>query len=755
MKRQLQNSFSVLFIILCTIVCAQTGSIKGVIKTSDGKPAEFINIGIKGTSKGTATNNKGEYEIKNIESGSYTLITSFVGLQPKEQVVEVKANEETIVPEIVLNEDQKLLNEVVINANTNKFAKKGSDYIARMPLKNIENPQVYSVISNDLIKEQVSVDPREVLRNATGAAPVTYPAGGLGITSRGFSTGVNARNGMETAASRSSIDIANVDRIEVIKGPSGTLFGASISSFGGVVNLVTKKPVDAFKIDASYTFGSYGLNRISADINTPLNKERTVLFRLNTAVNKQNSFLNYGHNNAFIIAPSLLYKVSDRLTVLADAEFLSINQTRVMYTRVNAPSGFDSPDDIPLAYNKTLFLDDANAKTNSNKAFLEARYQLAENWTSSTLFSFVSEQAIHSYQYYPTWLTPTKVGRNVLIYGPIYNNYTNVQENITGKFTTGFIKHNVLIGASFRYYNGEFNYSTIPAKAGFIDTIDIIANPNFTALNKAKIDQVMLAKGAMVPFGVSKQNTLSGYVTDVLNFTDRLSLMLSLRVDHYDYKGYTGSEPYKQVSLAPKVGAVYQIIKNQLSVFANYMSGFQNLAPIIQPPPDGSRLVLKPIFANQSEGGIKAELFQRKANITVSYYNIAIDNATRTNSEGITIQDAKQLSKGVEAEMILNPIAGLNIIGGYAYNDNRIIKTTNPAIEGNKAAGAPATVVNYWISYKFQRVIKDVGIGFGGNYVEKAYLATDNIYFIPKYNVLNAALFYDQARWALSFKLNN
>lgn len=752
MKKTLHQSFLGVLLFISSVVFAQTGKIKGVIKTSDGKAAEFINVGIKGSSKGAATNSKGEYEIKNIEPGIYTLVTSFVGLQSKEQVVEVRADQETEIPEITLSESQELLNEVVIDANTNKFGRKETNYVARMPLTNIENPQVYSVINNDLIREQVSVDPREVVRNATGAAPVTYPAGGFGITSRGFSTGINARNGMETSASRSSIDIANIERIEVIKGPSGTLFGSAISSFGGVVNLVTKKPIDATKIEASYTFGSYGLNRISGDINTPLNKDRTVLFRLNTAVNRQNSYLNYGYNNAIIVAPSLLYKVTDRLTLLADAEFLNINQTRVMYTRVTAASKFDSPDDIPLAHNKTLYLDDANARTNSNKAFLEANYKLADHWSSSTLFSYVSEQAIQSYQYYPTWFAPTKVARNILIYGPIYNNYTNVQENINGTFNTGFIKHKLLVGVNFRYYNGEFNYTT--TKAGvFIDTVDVKETPNFTALNKAKIDQVMFAKGTMTPFGVSKQNTLSAYATDVLSFADRFSVLLSLRVDRYDYKGYTGSDPYKQVSLAPKLGVVYQVIKNQVSVFGNYMSGFQNLAPVNQP--DGAQLALKPIFANQAEGGIKTKLFRKKAIVTLSYYNIAIDNATRTTSDGFTVQDGKQLSKGAEAEAILNPVKGLNILAGYAYNDNRIVKASVASIEGNKAAGAPATVVNYWISYKFPAVLKNLGIGFGGNYVEKAFLSTDNVYFIPKYNVLNAALFYDQARWRIDFKLNN
>src|SRR5690606_12973631 len=108
----------------------------------------------------------------------------------------------------------------------------------------LENPQVYNVIHKELLQEQIAVDIRSAVQNATGAISKIYPSGGLEISFRGFSTGVNARNGMETLSGRSSISIDNAERIEVLKGPSGTLFGSSVSSFGGVVNLVTKKPFE-------------------------------------------------------------------------------------------------------------------------------------------------------------------------------------------------------------------------------------------------------------------------------------------------------------------------------------------------------------------------------------------------------------------------------------------------------------------------------------------------------------------------------
>lgn len=732
---------------------AQNGSIKGTVKTSDGQPAEFVTIALKGTGRSTIVDKKGNYLLKNIAPGTYTLTASFIGLVPQSKEVMVIAGQASVL-DLILSENNEQLQEVVVKgAKVNKFANKRTDLVARMPLADLENPQVYSIVSKELLKEQVATTIGQATSNIVGAAPTTYPAGGFAITSRGFQTGINARNGMETVASRSGLDIANVERIEVIKGPSGTLFGANISSFGGVVNLVTKKPYETFGGSASYTLGSYGLNRISADVNAPLDPEKTALLRVNTAVNRQNSFLTNGHNNTLLIAPSLSYQVNERLKLTADVEFFNTDQTRIMYTRVTPASGITSPDQIPLAYNKALYLDDANALTNSNKVYLEAKYKISDDWSSTTLFSFVNEDVKQSYQYYPTWISPTRVARNVLLYGPMYNNYTNIQENINGKFKTGAIEHKVLIGISYRYFNGNFYNTSTPATR-FIDTIDVTKTPDPVAVGKAKIDDYFNKYGTQNPFGVADQYTTSAYAADVINFNDRLFAMLSLRFDHYDYKGYTSptvSNPYTQNSIAPKLGLVYQLVKDQVSVFGNYMSGFQNMAPPNQP--DGTLLVVKPIFAYQSEGGIKAELFEKHLNLTVSYYHTKIDNDVMKDSQGYSFQGGQRVSKGIDAELITNPVAGLNILLGYAYNNNKIVKANT--YEGNMAAAAPERVANWWLSYKFQRTLKDVGLGFGGNYVSRAFLATDNTYSMPQYTLLNASVFYDRPQWRFDVKMNN
>jgi iron complex outermembrane receptor protein len=150
--------------------------------------------------------------------------------------------------------------------------------------------------------------------------------GGAYYNSRGFILQSQLRNGVAGNVT-SRIDAANVERIEVIKGPSATLFGSTLTSYGGLINRVTKKPYEAFGGEISYATGSYSFNRISADINAPLNEDKTLLFRLNTAYNYEGSFQDNGYSKGFVIAPSVGYKVNDRLSFNFDAELFSGEST--------------------------------------------------------------------------------------------------------------------------------------------------------------------------------------------------------------------------------------------------------------------------------------------------------------------------------------------------------------------------------------------------------------------------------------------
>ena len=249
---------------------AQTGTIKGTIKTSDGQPAEMVNVVLKGTSKGTSTNNKGEYEINKVEAGTYTLVMSFVSLEPKEQQVEVKAGETTNVPDLILNESSKQLNEVVIQAQRNLGG------MERMP--DLKDNVIYAgkkteVVQMDKINADLSLNnTRQVFAKVPGMSIWENDGSGIqpGVSVRGLSPNrsweFNVRqNGYDITPDIFGYPEAYynppmeaLEKIEVVRGAASLQYGPQ---FGGLLNYQIKKgnPNKPVSFETQQTVGSYGL----------------------------------------------------------------------------------------------------------------------------------------------------------------------------------------------------------------------------------------------------------------------------------------------------------------------------------------------------------------------------------------------------------------------------------------------------------------------------------------------------------------
>ncbi len=720
---------------------AQTGTIKGTVTTSDGKPAKFVNIVLSGTNKNGVVDENGRYTINKVAAGTYTLTASFTGLATQKSIITVIAGETNVV-NFTLTEDNRQLQEVVVNSNS-RLASKETDYVARMPLKNLENPQVYNVVGKALIKEQIMTDIKEVFRAAPGVAPTEYVTGSFAVLFRGFTNFDYARNGMSTSVYRSGTEIANLERIELIKGPSGTLFGSQVSTFGGAINLVTKKPYSGFGGEVDYSMGSFDLSRASIDLNTPLNKEKTVLLRFNAVKHQQNSSNEYGKNKRYMFTPSISYQASDRLSFLFDFEYFNSTANRLAYTLLFGDEvPFKSTKDIPLGFKKSFFQNDLLSDAEATKYFGQAKYQISKNWVSTTGVSHVNEFLNHSYQPYVEWINASTASTKIIHFGPRERTYGNIQQNFNGTFNTGKIQHNLLIGVSY-----EFNNETLTDKEIPLDQIDI--NKPFQKTGLSRVTGLLADNSIPTSNDAYGGNAFGLYASDVIKWTDRLSTMVSLRFDRFK-QTYDGG--FVQPSLSPKLGIVYQVVKDQVSLFGNFMNGFQNQGPVEQP--DGSFFKPKPVFANQMEGGIKADLPGGKLGGSISYYYIKIDNALRIDNAQFSFQDGKQVSKGVEIELTANPFTGLNIVAGYGFNENKFVKAD--VYEGKLATQAPKSIVNYWLNYQlpFQN-IKGIALGFGGNYVGDSYFNASNTYTIPAYHVINAAFSYQREKWKFGFKLNN
>jgi len=293
---------------------AQNGTISGSVRTSDGEPVELVTVNVKGTAKGALTDRNGKYQIRNIQPGLHRLVASFIGLEKQEQTIEVTAGGITSL-DFTLKENSAQLQEVIVSArNLNRE----NVIVAKIPLKKLENPQVYNTVSSEIMKQQGITNYDDALRNVPGISRTWESTGRAGdgasyFALRGFDAQPTLYNGLPGLTS-GNLDPANVEEIQVIKGPSSTLFGGAFYSYGGMINTITKKPYHQFGGEIGYNAGSFGLNRVTADINAPLSKADKIALRVNTAYHSENSFQDAGFKKSFFIAPSLVYEVNDRLS---------------------------------------------------------------------------------------------------------------------------------------------------------------------------------------------------------------------------------------------------------------------------------------------------------------------------------------------------------------------------------------------------------------------------------------------------------
>jgi iron complex outermembrane recepter protein len=754
----------------------QTDRVHGKIMLSEQTPVKNAILRLVNTSFQAKTNNLGEYHFDNVKPGEYTLQVVVNDIEIMRQTVTIeKDNEE--VPTIYVSEKNNVIEGITIYGfSRNKFLDKDSISISKMPLKNLENPQAYTSINQQIMKEQLAYDVSEVLKNVPGMVKMQgSPGRGSGDGSfyyslRGFPTKVSMVDGVP-ANTNGEIDPSDIERIEVIKGPSGTLYGGAVTSFGGLINVVTKKPKDYFGGEVSYLMGSYNLNRITADVYGPITESRKTLFRLNAAYQYQNGFRDSEFRKSLFVAPTLSYEVNDRLKFSLGAQIYNYEGTNtpIIFLSRTRPFFAHTPQELGFDWKRSYSNNDMTLKAPSINVKAEVNYKISNNWSSQTLISrnFRKTEGLYQYQFIRGNASDALLERNVQWQNSEAAS-TSIQQNFNGEFNIGKVKNKVLIGLDYLNQSLNNNHSPI-IKYDTINGQNLSSGYGFISKDLA-LQKIQTSKAAMVRNRTSS-NMYGAYISDAAYITDRLITLLSLRLDHYESDGQLNfntnirTGEFKQTSLSPKVGIVYQIIKNQLSAYANYMNGFSYTPPVTQELADYSG-DMKPQKANQWEFGVKANLWKNRFNVTAGYYDILVNNMQRGievfqngKNYSITIQDGEQRSKGFEIEAIANPIQGLNIMTGYTYNDSKYVRA-DASVEGRRPGSAgPANVFNSWLSYTLQSGgLKGLGFGFGVNRVGEQITedrTTTGQFTFPAYTLINASVSLEKERYRLGFKMNN
>ncbi|MCB2409527.1 TonB-dependent receptor [Hymenobacter lucidus] len=774
--------FALVLSFLTLAAQAQQATIQGRVATPAGQAAVGASVGIKGTTLGATADADGNFLIPNLAAGSYVLNVRLVGFSTQERRVKLLAGE-TSTQNFILTQSTEQLSEVVVEGkNTNKFVRRESEYVGKMPLSNLENPQVYATVGKELLAEQLVFTVDDAVRNAPGVQRMWDATGRAGdgggfYGSRGFILQSRLRNGIVGGVSN-DIDAVNLEKLEVIKGPSATLFGSALTSYGGLINRVTKKPLDTFGGEVSVSGGSYGFHRLSADVNlvdpnTPADQPKTLAFRLNTAYQYEDSFQDKGFGRNLAVAPSLTYRPTDRLTINVDAElYQSQNMGRQLYFFYSpvADLGVSRAEDLPVDYRKSYAGNGLTQSSRSSNLFGQVNYRISDHFTSSTNLSvghsfsdgfgpyfYLASDAV------ATGDTTAPAGLHYLLRADQSTRNSTVtsyeaQQLFNGDFQLGSLRNRVVVGLDFLRLNNDIKFF-----GGIVDVVPLNV-PGYDYGRKFNGDSIndFYAKNAPGTYlNTVKTNTYSAFVSDVLNLSEKLSVLAALRLDHFDNQGgnlYGPAKAYSQTTLSPKFGVVFQPVLNRMALFANYQNSFNNLGSYMDV--NGATQSATAERANQLEGGVKLDAADGKVSATLSYYAIQVKDLLRPAGliPNAQIQDGTQRSKGYELSLIANPFAGFNAVAGFSYNDSKLVRTADEVNGRRPNTASSPYVANLWLSYRLPvGPLQGLGFGFGGNYASENRVqnTNTNVFTLPEYTILNASAFYDKSRFRISAKVDN
>ena len=257
----MKQIFTFLIVMACVPVWAQeAGVLSGIISTTNVKPIPGATVRVLNTPIGTATNEAGEFTISGLARAKYTLEISAVGYASVKKDVDLASNQESL--RIQLVESIRQLDAVIVTAE------KKEDDIQKIPssISNISSRQVeqYRLWNSKditaIVPNVYSANPGDN-RNVTSIRGVTTTSYDPAVAT--YIDGVNQFN-LDTYIA----PIFDVERIEVLRGPQGTLYGRN--AMGGVINIITKEPTNTLHGFGEINVGSYGQQRYTLGVRTPL-----------------------------------------------------------------------------------------------------------------------------------------------------------------------------------------------------------------------------------------------------------------------------------------------------------------------------------------------------------------------------------------------------------------------------------------------------------------------------------------------------
>jgi len=618
----------------------------------------------------------------------------------------------------------------------------------------LDTARTLNVITADMMQDQGTDSLSDILSNVPGismqAGEGGTPAGDQ-LSIRGFS----ARTDIFVDGARDfggyARDSYNLEQVEVAKGPGSSYTGRG--STGGSINMVSKtaKADDFVSVNAG--IGNADYKRGTLDVNKQLSDTSAVRLNL-LAHDAEVADRDQVENSRYGIAPSLGLGLGTDTRYLFS--YAHLRQDNVPdYGIPWVPATTTHPALVPHI-NRIAPVDDRNWYGLAERDFEEIRNDLV---TARIEHAF-SDNITLSNQ-----LRWGRTDRDSMITAPRFNNNTSTDirrtdwksrdqrddifnnlTSLTMDFETGAVKHSLATGVEISD-ESEVNYArTITG----VQPVTDLFNPN----------PEHVWGGTLTRTGAKTESegfSTSVYLADTIALNEQWLVTAGLRWDRFklDYTSTTVADVVTEFSRTDKElsyqgSLVYKPLPNG-SIYAGYGTSFNPSAEGLTLANAGVAAV-DPEQSKTLEIGTKWELLEEHLFLSAALFRTEKTNARESDpvTAGLTVLSGEQVVNGLELGVVGRLTDAWNVVAGYTWMDSEITESVTPALIGNTLSNTPENTFNLWSTY---RLIPALEIGFGTNYIDDRFSASNNERIAPAYQLFNAMVSYE-VNQNLSLRLN-
>jgi len=630
----------------------------------------------------------------------------------------------------------------------------------RTPTPLEETPQSVSVVTRRLIDDQQVTEVSDALANVSGVVPnnsLLTPAFDNTLI-RGFPA-EQALDGFTqyyNPGDRGSL--VDVERIEVLKGTNGVVYGGGAGApVGGLVDIVSKSPRAVPARMLGVRVGSYGLVQPFFDLNQPLDEH--VRMRVTGEYTETGTGIDAVDNERFNLNPALSLVGEDTSLVV-----------RGKISRWRQPDYQGLPAtgtvvDTGPNIRRHLFIGDPDIEDSRSSfdmvgarldhrfdetwhATVQARYAHSEFEESAQLVSgagldFGADRPI---------IEPPELSQS-LGYGLLpfaffdaklfqEQNEYSVVGNATADAVCGPIRTTWLFGADYSRYDDQGYLNALAVSDPFI--VDLAA-PHF--------DTPYVAPGHRKSDNFLQNDVMGGYAQLQASLFERVHLLGGVRLGRVkiDFSGPGNEDVTDETRWIPRAGVVLDLVGG-LSAFVGYGEGMRGQPFAIfsdKPLPEQS---------SQWEAGFKAAVPGR-LQAQVAYFEIQRDNVTVPDPDGGlgSVARGRQASHGVDLELIVHPVPALSLLGTYAWTrakfEDDLFASYGSGLD--TIPGVPENSGRFWIDYDLRDLIAGFRVGVGIYAQSKVQISRRNAFYADGFHTLDASVGYESDWLSLGLRVSN